>query len=124
MIEQWRFIPGFQNKYLISDRGRVFSAVRKKVLQQNDPNAVILHMGGKPYTCSINNLVKGTFGIACNYCECEKASKCWRCGFNPKVAKERKQHLQERGLTEKPNGIKYFQILPEDYEGYRDFEED
>lgn len=123
MVEQWRFIPGFPKTYLVSDRGRVFSVRARRVLEQHNRNNIItLQIDRKPAYFSIRNLVKSTFGLACNKCECEKAEECWRCGFNQAVDEERKRHIRERGLTvSKKTGLQYFRILPKDYEGYIEY---
>ena len=121
MIEQWRFIPGFPHTYLVSDRGRVFSIRSRKTLEQNRPGHVVLYIDRKSASYCIRNLVKSAFGLACNKCDCEKGEECWRCGFNQAVDEERKRHIKERGLNVSKDGLRYFRILPKDYEGYIEY---
>ena len=65
MIEVWKPIKGFENYYLVSNSGQVFSIRRQKVLKpkidQYGYEQVCLSVSGKAYHRPVHRLVAQTF---------------------------------------------------------------
>ena len=98
MTERWSFIADIPHTYLVSDRGRVYSVRSQRILSPSKSGFVLIYVNKNPIPYKVENLVRSTFGFACNLCECETAANCWRCGFNPDVDDARKRLLRERGM--------------------------
>jgi len=109
MTERWGFIPNVPHIYMVSNRGRVYSIQRQRILATTKSGYVVLHIDKEPVSFKVENLVRSAFGFACDACNCDNAMNCWRCGFNPAVDEARKRLLRENGLTVE-NGIATFYL--------------
>lgn len=61
--EKWRWLKGYRNRYLISNKLRVYSMGKDRLLSPviNSNRLVVINISGK--TVSVARLVKETFGI-------------------------------------------------------------